>query len=332
VTLDSSTRGLGEGWNSLSPSYRILHCLWALSLALLGCLLAGALVTLPGFRGAEPGSPSPRDREPSRVCWRRPATAGLSGFGLAAVAALAGRWAAPGIWAGVTFLLTCGLLGLAALGAVFRRGRDRETWLGAALFGFGYLLLTFGWFHERSPDRFPSPRLPTDQLLNAIFRPGDLPAVGAFPDSEVRIGVANRRILGKLEQPIPLHFRNETPLDQVLGYIKKATQDPVYYGIPIYVDPIGLKKAARDMNSPVCIDFEAIPVKDALRLCLKQLGLTFGVRSGYVIITSEDDPSVPVYDDPMLIVGHCLLALIAAGLGGVAAPLVSDLRLRPTTA
>jgi len=30
--------------------------------------------------------------------------------------------------------------------------------------------------------------------------------------------------------------------------------------------------------------------------------------------------------DPVLIVGQCLLALIAAGLGGVLAPLVSDLR------
>ena len=29
---------------------------------------------------------------------------------------------------------------------------------------------------------------------------------------------------------------------------------------------------------------------------------------------------MPVYDDPFLIVGHCLLALIAAWLGGGAGP------------
>ena len=47
VTLDSWTRpGIG-GWNSLGPPYRILHCLWALALALLGYILAGLLVAGP---------------------------------------------------------------------------------------------------------------------------------------------------------------------------------------------------------------------------------------------------------------------------------------------
>ena len=103
--------------------------------------MAGVLVTIPGVRAAELESPAPRDRK----WWRRPAILGLSGFGLAAAAAAAGRWSTPAIWAGAIFMLTCGLLGLALLGAVFSRGRDRETWLGAALFGFGYLFLTFGW-------------------------------------------------------------------------------------------------------------------------------------------------------------------------------------------
>ena len=68
------------------------------------------------------------------------------------------RWPAPGIWAGVSFLLTCGLLGVAALGAAFSRGRDREAWLGAALFGFGYLALTFGSLNCSSSRRTCQPR------------------------------------------------------------------------------------------------------------------------------------------------------------------------------
>jgi hypothetical protein len=42
------------------------------------------------------------------------------------------------------------------------------------------------------------------------------------------------------------------------------------------------------------------------------------------VITSEfaDDP-LPIYDDPFLTVGNCLLAALAAGLGGVLAPFVA---------
>ena len=225
-------------------------------------------------------------------------------------------------------MLTCGLLGLAILGSVFRRGRDRETWLGAALFGLGYLLLTFGW----NPEKFASPRRPAEPLLIAILRHGDPSPVSDFPDSESRIRVANRRILRELERPIAIHFPDETPIGQVLGYIRRSTQDDSYAGIPIYVDPKGLQEAGRTMNSTVSIDWAAIPVKDALRLALKPLGMTFSVRPGYVDILCDGEPTVPVYDDPVLIVGHCLLALIAAGLGGVVAPLVSDLRGRTMTA
>ena len=94
------------------------------------------------------------------------------------MAATVGRWPAPGIWAGVSFLLTCGLLGMAALGAAFGRGRDREPWLGAALFGFGYLALTFG----KSQLFIVAPHLPTEALINRLLRPGGPPIQSHFPD------------------------------------------------------------------------------------------------------------------------------------------------------
>ena len=62
----------------------------------------------------------------------------------------------------------------------------------------------------------------------------------------------------------------------------------------------------------------------ALRLCLKQLGLGYTVRSGFLMISDEDSASVPVYEDPVQVVGHSLLALVAAAVGAVAAPFVSD--------
>ena len=41
----------------------------------------------------------------------------------------------------------------------------------------------------------------------------------------------------KLDEPISMSFQEETPLEDVLKYIKQATTTKTYAGIPIYVDP-----------------------------------------------------------------------------------------------
>ena len=48
--------------------------------------------------------------------------------------------------------------------------------------------------------------------------------------------------------------------------------------------------------------------------------MTYGVYDGVLLISSEE------VADPFLVVGHCLVALLAAGLGGVLAPLVCGSR------
>jgi hypothetical protein len=116
----------------------------------------------------------------------------------------------------------------------------------------------------------------------------------------------------------------ETPLDDFLKYIREATRDTNFPGIPIYIDPVGLQVTQRSLNSTVQIEIDAIPTRDALRLCLKQLGLGYTVRSGFLMITDADSATIPVYEDPVQVVGHSLLALIAAAAGAVAAPFVSD--------
>jgi hypothetical protein len=68
-------------------------------------------------------------------------------------------------WAGGLFLATLGVLGLAILGAVYRRGAKRAGWLGAALFGWGYLALALApWAVATS-----APGLPTTMLLNLLY-------------------------------------------------------------------------------------------------------------------------------------------------------------------
>jgi hypothetical protein len=303
--------------------WRIGHCLWTFLAAILGGLGAIIVDTVPTGSLESPVISGQAAEPLPTQYWRRPATFGLAGFGLIAVVAIVGsRWS-PGLWAGTTFLLTWGLLGLAALGGVFGRGKRREIWLGAVLFGAGYMILTFG----RSPDDWKSPRPPTDHFLGAL-RPGHQPIVIGFPITPVEIYSKTEQILDELERPIPMPFPNDTPLGEVLKYIRQATCTKTYAGIPIYVDPYGLEEAEKSMASTVRVDGENAPLKESLRRCLKQLGLAYSVRDGYLLIGAAG-AVLPVYDDPFLIVGHCLLALMAAVLGGVLAPLVSDRRIEP---
>ena len=93
-------------------------------------------------------------------------------------------------------------------------------------------------------------------------------------------------ILKKLEQPISMNFPNETPLEDVLKYIKSATQGPNDSGVPIYVDPLGLKEVEKTLTSAVAINLEEVPLKMSFRLLLKQLGLAYCVRDGLIIVSS----------------------------------------------
>ncbi len=91
----------------------------------------------------------------------------------------------------------------------------------------------------------------------------------------------------KLEAPISMSFPNETPLEDVLKYIKSATQGSNDTGIPIYVDPLGLNEAGKTMTSPVVLDLVGVPLRITLRLLLKQLDLGYTIEEGVLFITSE---------------------------------------------
>jgi hypothetical protein len=57
--------------------------------------------------------------------------------------------------------------------------------------------------------------------------------------------------------------------------------------------------------------------------------MRYEIRDGLIEVTSQstdDDYVEPSYEDPFLLKGQCLLALVAAGLGGLLAPLVCDRR------
>src|SRR5262249_25231482 len=110
------------------------------------------------------------------------------------------------------------------------------------------------------------------------------PAPGNKPGRDAR----SLAVLAKLEEPVAMSFANETPLEDILKYIKQATTGPHFPGIPIYVDPIGLQEAERPLTSTVQIDLEGVPLRRTLQLALKQLGLVYFVDDGVLCITSQD--------------------------------------------
>ncbi|WP_165222279.1 RNA polymerase sigma factor [Aquisphaera insulae] len=105
------------------------------------------------------------------------------------------------------------------------------------------------------------------------------------------LDVKSREILTRLDAPIPMNFPNETPLEEIIKYLKQTTQGPKDTGIPIYLDPVGLEESEKSLTSPVSLDLEGVPLRYTLRLLLRQLGLIYEVKDGVLIITS------PAYQD-----------------------------------
>jgi hypothetical protein len=318
---------------------KIGHGLWAMVAAVLGGLLARIVFARSSDRARPREAEAPSTDEMPRTWWLWPTIVAWAGLVLAtsAVAVRAGWYA--GFWAGATFLLTCGLLGLISLVAISGRGRRRPAWLSAGLLGAGYLLLVFA--------HTPHLPLPTDQLLNALRE--WIPDIG-----DVR-SWSTGRIVHALEQPVPMTFPKPTPLSDVLKYVSLTTATSTYPGIPIYVDPIGLQEAEQSPSSTVSIDLRGIPLKTTLRLCLNQRGLDYIVKQGFLMVTSAEDvtppPAADIFwyaaiqhrempakfdlssepEDPFLIVGHCLIALLAAGFGALAARLVAGANIRSSS-
>jgi hypothetical protein len=307
--------------DGLTP-WTVGHCLFSLLAAMLG----GALARF--FFGGPAGTHEKRtaDAEPavpaSRAEWLRPVIVCWSVLALAAALTFLGLRMAPGLWAGGLFLSAWVLVGLAVLSAIFSRGRLRAAWLGAALFGAGYLTLVL------SPDvaELTAPEHAVHLILNDVRT--RLPAaLTEFPASSRSVAAANARIRQALEQTVPVSFPSETPLEDFLKYVQDHAPLSDGSRLPIYINPVGLNEAEKTMTSPIAIDLKGVPLKTTLGLALQQLGLVYSVREGVLLITAESSdqpfPGASAYDDPFLLAGHSLLALFAAGLGSLLAPFVA---------
>jgi RNA polymerase sigma factor (sigma-70 family) len=110
------------------------------------------------------------------------------------------------------------------------------------------------------------------------------------PEAEAR----TRAVLDALKKPVPMPFKNETPLGEVLAHIREQTKSQeLPDGIPIYVDPVGLNEAEKTMTSPITFDLKGVALRESLPLLLRQLGLVYTVKDGLLSITSESSENAP---------------------------------------
>jgi hypothetical protein len=107
-------------------------------------------------------------------------------------------------------------------------------------------------------------------------------------------------VVDALALPIALNYPDGASLEQMLRDVKKATtgMSKLPAGIPIYVDPIGLKEADKTLASSVRSSArdDILPLRERLTRILKPLGLGFSARDGFLMITSEDAFESPDHD------------------------------------
>ncbi len=114
----------------------------------------------------------------------------------------------------------------------------------------------------------------------------------------------NEAIADLLDQPLKLTYPGQAAFEVFLKDVKRTTAGGTNLpaGIPIYVDPIGLSEAKKTMASPVDKPSAAdkLTLREHLKGVLKPLGLGFMIKSGFLMITSQEAVDEPADGDPYL--------------------------------
>jgi hypothetical protein len=215
----------------LDALFWLWHCLWAVLAAFMGGFLARQIFGTITRREEQPPS-SPGSAEPSARRGIGSSLLYLTGLELAVLIVVGGALLPPGLWAGLTFVLTWWVLALLVLRASRGERYRRVRSVFAGVLGISLLILVFG----RS-DLDPWPISPTVELLDDI-RPWVPALMSAYPEGcEVR-SAANARVHEALKQKVRMHFVEETPLEDVLNFVQKQTADSGGKPIRIEVGPL----------------------------------------------------------------------------------------------
>ncbi len=94
-------------------------------------------------------------------------------------------------------------------------------------------------------------------------------------------GNAEKRIREALKSPTQLEFI-DTPLSDVIDYLKDM------HKIEIQIDGKALDKAGIDANTPITKNLKGISLRSALRLMLREHGLTYVIEDEVLLITTPE--------------------------------------------
>ncbi len=115
----------------------------------------------------------------------------------------------------------------------------------------------------------------------------DIELIVAAKANADRLDEKTAQIQKKLDMPINAKFPDGATLSQLLKHIKQSTTDATFPGIPIYVDPVGLAEANRNMTTEIKLDYTQQPIRTILNFALRANGLAFEVRDGFLRVSSR---------------------------------------------
>jgi hypothetical protein len=108
-----------------------------------------------------------------------------------------------------------------------------------------------------------------------------------------------RAVLEDLGRPMTAPPAAPATLSSFLKAIRMSSPRPLKpNGIPIYVDPEGLDKAAAALYAPLGATPGIVPIKIALERTLGPLGLGYYVRDGLLTVTSAADADRVLRENP----------------------------------
>lgn len=95
-------------------------------------------------------------------------------------------------------------------------------------------------------------------------------------------GPAEKKILQQLDSPTQLEFL-ETPLKDVIDYLKN------YHKIEIQLDNKAVEGAGVQSDTPITKNLKGISLRSALRLLLREHGLTYIIQDEVLLITTPEE-------------------------------------------
>ncbi len=140
-----------------------------------------------------------------------------------------------------------------------------------------------GGCSARSPAaKSAAPRSSDEVAKSEVAADFAMPAAKFNAVDLAKRGEAEKKIEAALDAPTQLEFVN-TPLSDVVDYLKKR------HGIEIQLDKRALDDVGIGSDTPITKSLKGISLKSALRLILKEHGLTYAVSDEVLQITTPEE-------------------------------------------